>query len=479
MVAGVAKFAYNQNSYSGLVVFNRKYVSYMKNYTSLIVLAGLILLSITCRKDDIPSCDADLMVSEVTALPDSSNVLRYNIAFVTAEATDVHVNYWAVNTTKKQQSVYSDSTQNHLIRLINMVAETEYRYEVIGTIENCSYVSDTMSFSTGKLPEGLPEVDLLVSDIDFEGYLFFNSYQPGGVFAINSKGQIVWYELSYHAVKVSTLTPNSYAGLLGNSDFIEKDFWGNELRHSKYLSDFYNIAHHEIFINYNNQVVVLLDDYQYFDFSSIGGGTEDAVKSDAIAIFAADGTEVWRWRIFDVVHPADDPNILTTRTDWTHCNSVAYDVDGNLLLSVRNFNQIWKINRQDGSLIWKLGVNGDFEMDADDYFYHQHAAHITPNGDVMIFDNGKAETYHERSRVLSLNVNQATMNASARIKFELPEAYFSQFQSNCVLMGTDKVLIAASVPRKILITDFSGNTLWEAHIPNGSFYRVYHLREFY
>ena len=367
-------------------------------------------------------------------MPHPSNALRYHISFTTPEFTDIYINYWKVGTTQKQKSVYSDDTQQHTLQLLNMTAETDYRYEIVGEEGNCTYVSDTMSFSTGALPEGLPEINLPVDDFDFEGYLFFNSYQPGGVFAMNSKGQIVWYELFEWAVKVGTLSPmNTYAGLLGNGNYIEKDFWGNELRHFRYLSDYYDVVHHEVFINADDQAVVLMDDYRSYDFSAIGGGTEDAVRGDAIVIFAKDGTEVWRWSIFDVTNPADDPNILATRTDWTHSNSIAYDTDGHLLLSVRNFNQIWKINRQDGSLMWRVGVNGDFQMDTDDYFYHQHAAHISPNGNVMIFDNGKAGTANDRSRALSLHIDLMNMTASSEVKFELSEQYFSQYQSNCTL----------------------------------------------
>jgi len=51
--------------------------------------------------------------------------------------------------------------------------------------------------------------------------------------------------------------------------------------------------------------------------------------------------------------------------DWTHCNSITLTKENNkhiLYLSVRNLNQIIKIDVATKEILWKLGEKGDFRM---------------------------------------------------------------------------------------------------------------------
>jgi hypothetical protein len=41
--------------------------------------------------------------------------------------------------------------------------------------------------------------------------------------------------------------------------------------------------------------------------------------------------------------------------DWTHSNAVEFDYNGHLLLSSRPLNEITKINRQTGNVMWRFG----------------------------------------------------------------------------------------------------------------------------
>ena len=49
------------------------------------------------------------------------------------------------------------------------------------------------------------------------------------------------------------------------------------------------------------------------------------------------------------------PFIQNPRSEWTHGNSVAELVDGNLLVSFRNISTVVKIDRSSGRVLWKLG----------------------------------------------------------------------------------------------------------------------------
>jgi hypothetical protein len=44
-----------------------------------------------------------------------------------------------------------------------------------------------------------------------------------------------------------------------------------------------------------------------------------------------------------------------TKVDWTHFNSIYPDKDGNYIVSIRQFNEVIKINRTDSTIVWRLG----------------------------------------------------------------------------------------------------------------------------
>ncbi len=76
--------------------------------------------------------------------------------------------------------------------------------------------------------------------------------------------------------------------------------------------------------------------------------------------------------------------------DWTHFNAVEMDVDGNLLVSARHFNEITKIDRSTGNIIWRLGGNANQFSFVNDpqMFKRQHDIRKLSNGNYTLFDNG-------------------------------------------------------------------------------------------
>lgn len=75
--------------------------------------------------------------------------------------------------------------------------------------------------------------------------------------------------------------------------------------------------------------------------------------------------------------------------DYMHINSVTVDPkDQNLIVSFRHQNQIVKLDRKTGKILWRLGgKSSDFPLTAAQSFSHQHHAELLPSGDLMLFDN--------------------------------------------------------------------------------------------
>ena len=116
---------------------------------------------------------------------------------------------------------------------------------------------------------------------------------------------------------------------------------------------------------------------------------------------------VWAWNEFNHLDPNHHPYMWP---DWTHANAVIYSKDdGNILISMRHENCVYKLDYQDGTgtgaVIWRLGEGGDFTLkngvDPTDWQYAQHfPSFFTPNttgvfslavmdnGDDRIFPNG-------------------------------------------------------------------------------------------
>ena len=106
---------------------------------------------------------------------------------------------------------------------------------------------------------------------------------------------------------------------------------------------------------------------------------------------------VFQWRSWDHFKITDCSvsslvNLLGTYIDYVHGNSVEQCPDGNLVISCRHMNEITKIDRQTGDVIWRMGlhaVNNQFSFPNDSRGWSaQHDARILPNGHLTLFDNG-------------------------------------------------------------------------------------------
>lgn len=75
--------------------------------------------------------------------------------------------------------------------------------------------------------------------------------------------------------------------------------------------------------------------------------------------------------------------------DYMHINSICIDPkDQNLIVSFRHQNQIVKLDRSQGTILWRLGgKNSDFVLTPEQQFSHQHHAELLPDGQLQIFDN--------------------------------------------------------------------------------------------
>ena len=99
--------------------------------------------------------------------------------------------------------------------------------------------------------------------------------------------------------------------------------------------------------------------------------------------------------------------------DYFHINSIDIDHDGNFLVSSRNTHSIYKINRRNGKVLWRLGgKRSDFKMGRGAEFGWQHDARRQPNGTLTLFDNAAAPKLRKQSRGLVLRLDEKRRTAT-------------------------------------------------------------------
>jgi len=141
-----------------------------------------------------------------------------------------------------------------------------------------------------------------------------------------------------------------------------------------------------------------LSSYHWFGFShNQPGGTQAEVIGVVIQEFDENKNLVWEWKGHDHYQFADvDPVYLlnANKVDWTHANAVEFDQDGNILLSLRHFNEITKIDRTTGNILWRLGgKQNQFTFLNDTIrFSGQHDIRRASPTTVSLFDNGQYTT---------------------------------------------------------------------------------------
>jgi hypothetical protein len=144
------------------------------------------------------------------------------------------------------------------------------------------------------------------------------------------------------------------------------------------------------------------------------------LDSIAQGIDIATGTVVFEWHASDHVSTAESYNSPSGNQpfDFFHINSIDVGPDGNLLISARHTWTIYKVDRQSGAVIWRLGgKRSDFQMGPGATFAWQHDARWQPDGSISVFDdgsNGVGQPPEQQSRGLILEVDQARWTATLR-----------------------------------------------------------------
>lgn len=196
---------------------------------------------------------------------------------------------------------------------------------------------------------------------------------------------------------------------------------------------------HDINFRDNGNVLMFSFYPRTMDLSEkvIGGRTDALVWGNDLYEFDQNHNVVWRWSSFDhidITETVDNIDLTERTIDYVHFNTAMYDTDGNIIVSARHLDELIKINRQNGSIMWRMGGShskkNDFSFlnDSDEFgntgFSAQHAPIRLTNGNLMLFDNGNHKDGTKYSRAVEYEVDEANKSVKKVWQFRRnPDLY--------------------------------------------------------
>lgn len=335
----------------------------------------------------------------------------------------------------------------HILPILGLYADYANKIEV----SLSSKESATHSIQTAPLPEVIDIVRSIKTSASYmqDNMMFITPTATSLPLALDYTGECRWF-----------LTENFTFNLMRaqNGNLI---IGSNRLMHPKYhmsgvtemdmLGKIYaeysinGCSHHDQIELEDGNLIVLTQNFH-----------SETIEDEAVLIDRQTGAELKRWDFKNAVPQDVAPAGHWYAKDWFHNNAVWYDKKTHSLsFSGRHQDAIINLDFETGNLNWILGdpegwpeamVSKYFftpkgDLSKFDWQYEQHACLITPNGDVMCFDNGNFRSKNPAKRILNrdnfsrgvrykIDTDAMTIEQVWQFGKELGSAFFSPYISN-------------------------------------------------
>jgi hypothetical protein len=261
--------------------------------------------------------------------------------------------------------------------------------------------SHITSSITDTLPDDLPEYYISVFNNPSDGYIFMSPFPwppfgPGYMIIMDNYGVPIFYRRCPIRCMDFKLNGN---GLVTYFNRSTRKFYSLDSSYAMIDSfacgNGYSTDVHDLQVLASGHSLLMSYDFQTVRMDTIVPGGDTAASVIGLIIQELDENKnvIFQWRSWDhfkITDASDDIDLTAHTIDYVHGNSVESDIDGNLIISCRHMDEITKINRTTGKIIWRLGgKNNQFQFVNDPRgFSHQHDARRISNGNLMLFNNG-------------------------------------------------------------------------------------------
>lgn len=337
-----------------------------------------------------------------------------------------------------------------------------------------------------------PPVEVLTSSTTAPGYIFFAPKEKvvqAGPMILDNNGQTVWFHplktkgvsdfkvQTYHGQPVLTWWRGRAPMGVGNGYYVISDTSYREIGRvyagHKFAGDI-----HEFIITPHNTALVPVYHQVKLDLTQFGGPKQGRILDGIVQeIDIPTGRVLFEWHSYPEVGLdesfAPPPNAKkgskAAPWDYFHLNSIDIAEDGNYILSARNTHTVYKLSRDTGKLMWRLGgKNSGFKMGAGTNFAWQHDAREQDDGTITIFDNGAAPPIEKFSRVLRFSLDEDAKTATLAQSYKHPENLLAPFEGSAQFLPGGNVFVGWGAIPYFTEFDSQGRVVLDARFGNGT-----------
>lgn len=285
----------------------------------------------------------------------------------------------------------------------------------------------TKNTNDNNLPEGFPVININIFDSTIsDQYFFFAPWTYGSnttpyLIIMDGYGTPIYYRECNASVRDFKVQHNGclsfamidqiYKNIVMDSNYciIDEFQIGNGYNHID-LHDFQYLD--------NEHAFVIAYDWQIIGMDTVvpGGHPAAMVCGFIIQEQDLDKNVIFQWRSWDhylITDAGPFVDLTNSSIDYVHGNSVEVESDTSILISSRNMDEITKIHRNTGEIIWRLGgKNNQFNILNDTLgFSMQHDCRSLSNGHITLFDNGRLHPDPKFSSVLEYDLDEDNYEA--------------------------------------------------------------------
>ena len=273
-------------------------------------------------------------------------------------------------------------------------------------------IKRTYKIKTSALPKDFimpTSVNAVKSKLTNDFY-FYSPSSKGYTAAYDVNGDVRWY-LKNEAIWDIEKLKNGHL-LVGTERLINNPYYVTGLYEIDMFGKIYNEYslkggyHHDYFEMPNGNLLVATN-----NFNNSSGTVEDYV----VELDRKTGKEIKHFDLRKILNMNDGKSENWTSYDWFHNNSIWYDKKTNsITLSGRHQDAVINIDYNSKKLNWIIGDSTNWSKAYKKYFFKpignnfewqwsQHAAMITPEGYVFLFDNGNNKSKLKEEYVSASN----------------------------------------------------------------------------
>jgi len=347
------------------------------------------------------------------------------------------------------------------------------------------------SLDLNQLPARYPTPTLLASNHPAPGRLFIAPFSsqvidPGHLLILDEYARPIFYRQLLRPATDFKLQPDgrlSYFTRETSSNPIPQFYLLDETAavvDSIEAGNGYATDSHELRFLPNGHALLMAYDPQPVRMDLVVPGGRGGATVVGLVIQELDAARrvVFQWRSWDHFEITETASALATLTgptvDYVHGNAIEIDRDGDLLVSSRHMNEITKISRRTGEVVWRMGPNArrnEFDFLGDPRgFSHQHDIRVLPNGHYTLYDNGNF-VMPQISRALEFEIDEAGRTARLAWEYRRTPPVYGPFMGGVQRLDDGGTLVGwGGVTGSPKVTEIhaDGTTAFEIALPRSN-----------